>query len=343
MALGVGCSPSPNQAGATSGAASMRSHCVGRLLVDLPESFDSRYFEGEATLYYGRTADFETVDVRIASAEVDAVSFVAAVEQRASEIQAESNEKTKGSMLVARHDFSEHSILLRYHRSDISDRSHIHEVHLWVGGAHLVLTAESFKGDMDLVEQRLAEIARRTATSSEMERTRPGFCLGPVIVHADNDDEMASFRYRDSRQSHADLALEIEISSFARDENDSRLIRRVERSLRGFGFRPKVVRKGAIELAGVTAEEWLGSHKENGGLKHMFSAESYPETPSSSNPGIQLSLRSGEPVSDTASGLSPYRKPTPTPRSANHETAASVEEAQAVAIWDAITASVRLQ
>src|SRR5690554_6444470 len=105
----------------------LRAQCVGRHQISLPERFELEYAASSATFYFGHGAEFETVEFQVAAEGMEADEFIGVVGTRAAEISAETNEKTGGPMLVAHEELEGDAFLLRYHRSDISDRSHVHE------------------------------------------------------------------------------------------------------------------------------------------------------------------------------------------------------------------------
>jgi hypothetical protein len=94
---------------------------------------------------------------------------------------------------------------------------------------------------------------------ANLQSAGPGFCLGPVVIDTDNDYELAAFRFRDGSRAHRDVSLQVDLSTFKRDESEPRLVQRVDSSLSAFGFGPKVFRKGAVQLAGMPGEEWLSA------------------------------------------------------------------------------------
>lgn len=318
----------------------MRQHCAGRHQISLPESFRIEHAGSSATFYFGHDADFETVEFQVVDEGVEAEEFAHLVGARSAEIAAETNEKTAGPMLLAHEELGDDTILLRYHRNEISDRSHVHEVHRLVDGAHVFLRADSYKGLMAPVEARLKALASRVGAVPQSGDIA-GFCIGPVAIEAGNDYEVATIRYRDARLRHRDVVVEVELGTFSRDDAEPRLVRRAEGNFMGLGFRPKALRKGAARLAGMPAEEWLGRERIEERSEHVFAIESYPDAPGLASPTIQVTLGTGGVLPPPVSALPPYRRPAATAVWGGEPVTASLTDDEAVALWDAVTRSLQ--
>lgn len=320
----------------------MRTQCLGRHEISLPQSFRLDNIGSSATFYYGHDLDFETVEFQVADQELETEDFLRAVGRRSADIADEINEKTKGPMLLAHEDLGDQTILLRYHRNDISDRSHVHEVHRLVHGAHVFLKAESFKGVMEPVEARLKDLASRVGAVSSVGNAGRGFCIGPVVIDGGNDYEMATIRYRDSEGRHRDVVLQVELSTFKRDEAEPRLVRRLDGNFIGLGFKPRALKKGAAQIADMPAEEWLGRESVEQRVEHMFVIESHPSAPGLVTPTLQITLGTGGKLPQQAStGLPPYRRPASTAAGGGEPVTSSLTDGEVVALWEAIVRSVR--
>ena len=317
----------------------LRAQCVGRHQISLPDGFELEYAASSATLYFGHGVDFETVEFQVAAEGVEVDDFVAVVGSRAAEISAETNEKTGGPMLVAHEELEGDAFLLRYHRSEMSDRSHVHEVHRLVDGVHVFLKAPSYKGVTAPVEARLKELAARVARVAQP--AGPGFCIGPVMLDAGNDYEVATIRYRHAGARNRDVSVQVELGTFNRDDAEPRLVRRLEGNFRGLGFKPKPLRKGSARLAGMPAEEWLGSEQVEDRQEHIFAIESYPAAPGLATPTIQVTLGTGGTLPPRGlPGLPPYRSPAEGAAWMGEPVTSSLTDAQALALWDAMIQSM---
>ncbi|MEZ0469778.1 T6SS immunity protein Tli4 family protein [Luteimonas salinilitoris] len=322
---------------------SMRTICIGRHLIGLPETFRQNYRSSSVTLYFGHDADFETVEAQVVNDDVEPEQFASSMKQRRAEISGEINEKTQDSMLLLEEGVGENGVLIRYHKSDISNRSHIHELHLLVSGVQVFMKAESYNGVIEPVENRLKKLAASVQAVPDPKSAGAGFCLGPVVIDANNDYELAAFRFRDESRAHRDVSLDVELNTFKQDVSEPRLIRRVETNFSGLGFSPKTLRKERAEFAGMPAEEWLGSHESDGRIEHSFSIESYPASPALASPVLQLQLMTGGAVpNQPTTGLPPYGRPSRAPGAGQiEEVGSSLTDDEAVGVWDRIVKSVR--
>ena len=70
---------------------SMKTQCVGRYLVDLPDSFN--WLDPNITLYYGRDENFKTLDVNVLDDKATSESVVKEIAARATKISAETLDK----------------------------------------------------------------------------------------------------------------------------------------------------------------------------------------------------------------------------------------------------------
>ncbi|WP_162455177.1 T6SS immunity protein Tli4 family protein [Pseudoxanthomonas kalamensis] len=322
-----------------------KTHCFGRFLVDLPETFRVNYRVSSVTLYFGRDENFETVDVQISEEGISSDEYIAAVEKRSEQIAAETSDVTNGSMLLLKEEIESDEVLLRYQKSDISDRSQVHEVHLLISGVHVFLKANSYQGVIAPVEARLIKLAKRIHAVSDLKNAGPGFCLGPIVIDAENDYELADVHFRDGNRAHRDVSLDIEMNTFKQDGDASRLVDRIDSVMSTFGFGPKVFRKGQTQLAGMPAEEWLGRHREDGRTQHAFSIESYPLSPGIGSAVLQLRMKTGGRIPNLPTkGLPSYIPVTPDPASmSTEEVDTSLNDDEAVSLWDAIIESIRLR
>ncbi|WP_162267080.1 T6SS immunity protein Tli4 family protein [Luteimonas abyssi] len=321
----------------------MRTECFGRHEISMPESFRFRHSGSSVTFYYRHDTDFETVEAQVVDSDAAYERFVASVASRAADISAESNEKTGGSMLLAQEEIESNTLLLRYHRSDVSDRSHVHEVHRLVSGKHLFLKADSFKGEWASVEARLKQLAAGARAISPAAGPIGGdFCLGGLVLDPVDDYESAKFSYRAGNLAHRDVVLAIESETFKRDEAAARVVQRLDGNFSGLGLRPVVLRKGAFEFGGAPAEQWLGREQVDGQVEHLFVAESYPASPGLRSPALQVELRTGGvPSSQPDAGLPPYRRPTMPPTTGQARMASSLSDDQAIALWDEMVQSIK--
>ena len=320
----------------------MQVQCVGRHQVSLPESFRIEHAGSSATFYFGHGVEFEAVEFQVVGEGLEAEEFLRLVGARSAGIAAETNEMSAGPMLLTHEDLGDDTILLRYHRSDISDRSHVHEVHRLIDGAHVFLRADSYKSVMAPVEARLKTLASRIGAVPQFPGDIGGFCIGSVAIEAGNDYEVATIRYRDAEARHRDVVVEVELGTLSRDDAEPRLVRRAEGNFMGLGFRPKALRKGAARLAGMPAEEWLGRERIEQRTEHVFAIESYPAAPGLATPTLQVTLGTGGMLPmGTVPALSPHRRSASPDSGGGEPVTASLSDDEAIALWDAVISSIR--
>lgn len=340
LALSVSCAK--NKEGATMNSVNhMQASCFGEHQFDIPHGFTFSNTGSSVTFYYGRDADFTMVEFQVIQEKVAPEEFVDVIAERASDIAAEINEEEDGPMLVAHEKLGEDTILLRYFRDDLSSSSHIHEVHRLVDGTQVLLTANSYKGKIRAVEDRLVQLAKRVSMI-QGDNAGPGFCLGSVVVDSQSDYQMAKIYYFDRSPGHRDVALEVTVNTMSADENEPHLLNRLGGNLLSFGLSPRVLKKGATSLAGMPAEQWLGRYNEDKLVEHLFVIESFPENPSPQTPGLQIDLQTGGvPRSPVGYGLRPYIDAANDGGGDEKPVTSSLNDQEAVALWEAVTASVR--
>jgi len=319
----------------------MRTHCVGRYLIDLPESF-AWAETPDATLYYGLDADHKTVDVRIIDCAATREEFIAGVTTRAREIASEENEVSGESMLVRNEELKDGNVLLRYFDSTLSDSYHRHEIHVFLQGVHVMLAAASFEGMVEPVEQRLKKLSSQISLIESS--NGPGLCLGPVRINADHDHEEISTYARDKRRP--DVLFSVYMSAITPDQEEG-LIDQIEREKEALATPPKFLRKGATELGGMKAEEALMRFNEDGITMHSFAIWSKRREPSFEHPTITLSLSTGGELPGDLRPPDPLRygihdEDTPHELPARTVTS-SLGDEEAMSMWDAIVRTVRLR
>lgn len=320
---------------------SLETRCIGRFLIDLPTSFSTS--NEEVTLYYGLDKDFTTVDVQIIDPQSDPDKFAARVNKRASDIAADTNSATKGSMLVQRRDLDEKRTLLRYFDHNSSDEYHDHEIHMLVGMAHVLLKADSYEGVIEPVEARLTRLSGQLRPLPENEtKGGLGFCLGPVLIDSDHDQEILSQNFRDTRRQ--DLRFEIYMSAITPDSGES-LSGGAARFVLELALRAKHLREGESRLGDMKAEELLLRYKEDGRIEHSFLVKSLRNDPSFAKPTISLQLTTGGQVSPVGSYdplVYPSWKRSEQPLGSSY-VSSSLTDAESVSLWDSIIKSVRLR
>ncbi len=309
---------------------SMKTRCVGRYLVDLPESF--HWLNPDLTLYFGRDENFNKLEVLVPINNATEVSFEKAVGVEAAKLKAEKlfDQPTK-SLLVAevRVQHLPHAVMLRYY-SDNSGIGIDHQLHLLIGHTHVVIKGSSNEGVGEVlksvkvskdelspaVEARMLKLASEIRPVADPEKAGPGFCLGAVVVNSNNDYENADMPFKMS--GHPDVLLDVWMDNQA--NADQTLLQRTQM----FNSVPEVtvIRSGDLMLGGIPAQEKLVKVVENR-VEYHFAVESRPKEPSLAHESVNMSLTTGKQLPDAR-----YVDSTLT-------------QDEAVYLWDAILKTLR--
>lgn len=318
----AGCGASPEGSSHVNNPVSpMRTECVGRFSLDLPEAVELS--SNELTLYFMEDggSDHRTVRVIVIEATSNQERMDALVQRRAVELGSRTHFGTGNSMLVSKERSEDGATLLTSYTSLDLDTAFDHEAHLLVDQYHVMLQAKSFLAPAEQVITELREIATQIRPDTRSVTTGSGFCLGPVVVQGSHDHEVAQLRYRIREGLHSDLRFEVFFNSFP-DPEAERLIRRSQGGMRALGIgRIPELRRGPIRMGGVDAEEMLTAPEEDGRTLHAFSAESYPSNVSLRAPTVRLAMFTGK------------------GRDGEQQLGSSLSDAQALGLWDTVIES----
>jgi hypothetical protein len=314
---------------------SMKPQCIGRYLIDLPESF--HWVNPDLTLYYGRDENFKKLEVKVVNYDATLSSFEKEVDAYARKVGSDtlldSNKSTlisKDAKKIAGHEY--HAVMLRYYDNPYALGVE-HQLHLLVGHVHVVIKGASFENvegmsaDADktaAVEARMLKLASEIRPVDGPEKAGPGFCLGSVVVDSNNDyDDAILYFAKNQGDRNKKVGLEIISSSFKeRNPNTPSLIQRGE-AFMSHALAMKTLKKGKLTLGGMPAEEMLTVTDRNGKHTQLFVAETSPADPSLATPKLRFELLAGR-----ADG-----------GSADHSS--SLTDNEAVALWDAILKTLR--
>ena len=312
----------------------MKPVCIGRFVITVPRGMT---FDGDVTLFYGLGKNFRTVNASIESEDATPESMRRQMDAEAREIdEGDKNRKTKKSMLLDYHVINDHMIYLRKHDDLISAKASNHELHVLLGKTQLLLKADSFEGldpgpefpiePFEQVQARLFKIANQIRRYDDPEKAGPGFCLGPVVIDSDNDEEEASMGFGMSR--YPDLGIGIYSKALTREGTDKPLLERASAVTERFDF--DVLRKGGTSLAGMKAQEWLAKGIDaHDNLILFFKVESMRADPAFVRPLMSIDLQTGGQLS-SGPDEGKYVASSLTPR-------------EAIALWDAVIQSVRVR
>lgn len=311
----------------------MKPVCVGRFVMNVPQDMT---FGGYVTLYYGLDENYQTVDVRIESLDATLESMRNQMNATAREIdQGDKNRQTKKSMLLDYRFLENNMIYLRKQGDLISATGSDHELHLLVGKTQLILKADSYEGvpeagryapngkveTPEQVAARLFKVASQIRAVDDPETAGPGFCLGPVVIDSDNDEEAAQLYLK--TEKYPDLLITIYSKALTPDGDEKPLLERATHT--ESRFEVDVIRKGNIAMAGMKGQEWLVKGTDDHDKRVLlFRTESMHSDPTLSRPFLSMKLRAGGQPPDKRE----YVDSSLTPR-------------EAMALWDAIISSVQ--
>ena len=330
----------------------MRTWALGRGLIDLPANWSGG---GDVKLYYGLGADHSSVEVRVLGEGVTQQRFDAALNERAHRIAAVKNdEQQNASMLVSASRETPQKIWLQYFESTEVPDTFVHEFHLLVGDAYVMLRAESYDGDTAPVEARLLKLSKEIFKVAP-ENAGAGFALGPIVIRSHHDQEIASF---DFSPPASNVSLNIYINALSPDDEE-RLHVRTQKDTKIFlAGDYQNLRSGKITLADMQAEESLIGFSDDTHRQILFVSENYRDNPSLSRPAMSIRLSAGgmsagpidpdEPedlvrwtlpqFANKGYDLPLWQQPA-SPDPVNP----SLTDYEAMAVWDAILKSVRIR
>ena len=311
----------------------MKPVCIGRFAMNVPQGVA---FRGNVTLYYGLDKNFKTVEARIESENATPESMRIQMDARAKEIAEDKNWEAKKSMLVEYRVLDSGMIYLRKYKLMGSAGSTHHELHMLMGTVQMELSADSFEGldpdpefpsePVDKVQARLFRIANEIRLYDDPEKAGPGFCLGPVVIDSDNDEEQASIGFRMSR--YPDFRVGIYSKALTPEGTDKPLLERASTVMDRFDF--DVLRKGERSFAGMRGQEWLAKGIDaHDNLILFFKVESMRADPAFVPPLMSIDLQTG---GQLISGLNKGKY-----------VASSLTPREAAALWDAMIQSVRVR
>jgi len=313
------------------------------MLLDVPESFEWNPYP-QVELYYGYGADHKLVSVQIMDSESSLAKFTAGVERRAGMIAAETNYKTKEPMLLENERLEAGTVLLKRHDNREIVWSYVYELHVLYEASHVLIRAESFPSDGDAVLPRLRRVATQIKKQEgDVSQWAAGFCLGPLLIDADNDYEAINVRGYDQDRRRRDIAIGFSSDNFGGGSAET-LSERAKMGMEIFGSDLNILRKGEVQLRGRAAEEALAKIKAADGRYELsFGLWSRPQQATIAEPSISLSLRTG----GRLPGRSSYDPLSYGPDNSSstgkgpEQVRSSLSDGEAIGLWEVIIASVR--
>lgn len=325
----------------------MQTHCVGRFLIDLPAS---------ASLASSQTVGYDG-DVKIeALGKMPEDAFQARMTQIEAEYRAKKNRREKISYFFSTSKSSSHTQIFERLEDDESTPVYrLIEGYKWSSGRAFKLVVHATETSLEKsdkakqsrsvgmdVEQRkkyMAELLERLRSRETSEiPTEPGLCFdeGFLARKANsgqelNDDE--AYKAGVSFKAHPDVSFVIQTDTNQASDStllDNKDIPRMVAQKNG-----RVLREGSVKLKGIAqAEEILfegetdDANPVNGKLLrgNYFVLEANSKLSSLLTPMFRLTLRTGESI------LVNYKNTTTGP---------TLSDAQAVALWDAVSRTLR--
>ncbi|UVH52465.1 T6SS immunity protein Tli4 family protein [Pseudomonas sp. CBSPBW29] len=331
----------------------MRTWALGRGLIDLPANWSGG---GDVKLYYGLGADHSSVEVRVLGEGVIQERFDAALEERARRIAMVKNYKLADRpMLMSAEKVSPQSATFQYFESTELPDTFVHEFHLLVDDAYVMLRAQSYNGNTAPVEARLLKLSKEIFKVTAPQNAGAGFALGPVVIRSHHDQEIASF---DFSPPASDVSLEVYINALSPDDEERLHVRTQKDTQIFLAGDYENLRAGKITLADMQAEESLIGFSDDTHRQILFVSENYRDNPSLSRPAMSVRLSAGgmkagpidpnEPedlvrwtlpeFANKGYELPLWQQPA-TPEPVNP----SLTDYEAMAVWDAILKSVRIR
>ena len=331
----AGCGPTAKEKQTvTDMTTDMRSWGLGRQIFKLPKSFV--FSTGNyVTLQYGLTADFVTAEITLIGANVNQKEFLSMVKERQTLIAAEKNMQSKDTMLQLTKQITDNRILLRYYSALENTDGCYHELHVLLVNTYFIIKTESFdQPGIAIEEARLQRLISQIRLVTDPAKTGPGFIFGPIVIDSNQDGEVATINFYDSR--HDDLKLAIYINAVSKDEDPSLLGRSKEAEAH-------VLREGKTQLGSMHAEEWLGRSNLNDRVETRFSIESNRPVPGLTQPWVSMELDSGGQTYawDTRHDLSVNLRHLPPETYPAKFVTSSLTDYEAISLWDAIVHSVQ--
>lgn len=325
----------------------MKEECLGRMFVSLPKDFKWSPY-ARVTLYYGRDADFKTMDVSIADTGVDQELFDRRVSERVAEIASETNIGSGESVLKSHAREASGVHFIERYQSFETDRAVTYEAHLLIEGVQVFVEGDAYSRDRDAVANNVRKLAGEISVASGADGERGDrFCLGPLLIKSNQDYEVVIFHASGGR-SQDGVLFEFYTSSMERSGSGETLGARVDEASDYLGSRMKVLRRGSVSVDGEEAEQALVRFKQLEGRHSLsFGLWSMRTAPGLSRPSFTLSMSTqtevgGESASAAARNPIAFRELRDLPSGPvpiKFDSALTDEEA--MGLWDAVVKSIR--
>jgi Tle cognate immunity protein 4 C-terminal domain len=305
---------------------SLRTVCVGRMLVDLPEEMT---LSGDVEFFYGLTADHVRAKVQAVKANAGRRDLERAVNERIAELKNRYERKAPEQHRYISHRTVDDNtvVVLSYGEAMIGE---LVEVFVLRGSALGLMSRDVYQNEGGRIDRRediesaLITMASRTTAVGDPAEAGKGTCIGGLLINDHYDGEVFSVGARDSK--HPDLVIEVFMNSMI-SKSDGGLLKRWDRRIgmmAELGVRPNLLRRGSVTVVGRAGEQLVDTQRYNGKMARIFAAETLLRSPATfAEPYLKLNMNLGGQV---PSGE--YVDP-------------SFTEADSLVLWDRILKSIR--
>jgi hypothetical protein len=299
----------------------VHAYCVGRNILDMPASFSqSKVTTG--VFREARMLDRDpAIEVTVSAMGWTKEQFALGVSKRRNELKDAAHETV--NVLQFEKTFNDEATL--FHIRRIED-AYVSEINLLRGTHMIAVRLKSYHGQFLAAEERLvrfaAGIVEKDKGDSSMQPS--GFCLGPVLVAGEFNEEVGNFHFNDRKGD----TFSAYIDSYKADP-EVPLLERVngpDSLLSKFSVNHTVLRAGQRSVANMRAQEWLAWAKlgQQGDEKTFaFSLETVRPKPGKSTPHLHLSLDTGQALEDGT--------PTKT----------NMSDDEVLRLWESVVKSIR--
>jgi hypothetical protein len=291
----------------------MKSHCIGRSLIDLPEDYVLK--AGVAATFTPDQHEVEDGNIDlVVMPNVNITGFQQKLAARRAELTDDAGMTSKLSLI---RDLPSSGKLFRVHIIEDAYRS---EVHWMLDGTYMIASIKSFKNQVELAETMLLDFVKSVELADRRESSSASFCLAGAVVKGKYRDEFASFHFAPINSS--EISFSADVSTYEKDDSET-LHQRLggpNSLMQKFNIKESILRKSEKSIAGMRAEEWVSSIRpgEKGSDRDLsFLLETMRSTPSPAAPKIHLEM-----------DLTGH---------------AARDEVTSLALWDKITRTIRLR
>jgi uncharacterized lipoprotein NlpE involved in copper resistance len=296
----------------------IHTKCMGRSLIEMPGYLEESRITTGIFRNVGSGSQVPSFNVTVSAAGMTRPQFVAATQRRRAELK--NTQSQTIDVLKFERDVDDDTVLFRVQRID---DAYVSEVNLFREGNLITVTLNSYDDQFSIAEAALLKFTQAISVRPKKDSSDAsiGFCLGPVSIFGDFEQESASFLFGDPKH----LSLGVEIDTYTPDETVPLLARMSgPASLLGiFDLRHGVIRSGERQAAGMRAQEWLGWAKlseESSAKSLKFILETVRPVPGKATPSINVTLNSKPPAEGGATSVA--------------------EEDDLVQVWDSIIKSI---